>query len=458
MSESSSGRAFTNAGEGARSLSYPARMQHTHTRGAVVSVGDELALGQTLDTNSKWVSARLRDLGLSVVEHVTVPDDLERLAAALRRLAGGVDLLICTGGLGPTADDLTRQALAAAMDDALVEDAASLAQIEAFFSSRKRSMPAMNRVQARRPSRAEALVNPNGTAPGVRGVVGRCEVLCLPGPPAEMRPMFEAEVTPRVRLPVGRLVRTRVLHCVGIGESDLATRLGPLMDRTHSPLVGTTASGGVVSVRIRCEGVFDESAAMTMLDETERHVREVAGDFVFGSGDDSLASVVLARLASSGRTLGCVESCTGGGLGAMLTEVAGASVVFRGGLVTYANDLKASLANVDAGVITLRGAVSAEVAMAMAAGGLDRLGVDHCLAITGIAGPEGGTPQKPVGTVWVGRASRDAGLEARRFAMAGDRESVRRWSSVSALAALWQHLAGRGGSRLLREVERRDAE
>jgi len=430
-------------------------MEHTHSQAAVVSVGDELTLGQTLDTNSKWVSARLRDLGVSVVEHVTVPDDLARHAAVLRRLAGEVDLLICTGGLGPTADDLTRRALALAMDDELVEDAASLAQIEAFYSSRKRTMPAMNRVQALRPSRAEALVNPNGTAPGVRGVVGRCDVFCLPGPPTEMRPMFEADVAPRVRLPEGRVVRTRVLHCIGIGESDLATRLGSLMDRTHSPLVGTTASGGVVSVRIRCEGAFDESTATTMISDTERLVRNVAGEFVFGSGDESLVSVVLAGLASAGQTLGCVESCTGGGLSAMLTEIAGASAVFRGGLITYANDLKSALASVDAGAIGQHGAVSAEVAIAMAVGGLERLRVDHCLAITGIAGPDGGTPQKPVGTVWVGRAARAGGGEARRFAMAGDRESVRRWSSVSALAMLWQHLTGRGECPLLREVERR---
>lgn len=426
-----------------------------HATSALLSIGDELTLGQTLDTNSKWIAAALRDLGIVTTEHVTVPDDLATHADALRRLASRVDLIISTGGLGPTADDLTRQALARAMGDRLVEDEVSLAQVRAWFTGRGRDMPAINAVQALRPSRAAALQNLHGTAPGLMGAIDACDVFCLPGPPAEARPMWASSVVPRLRPPPGRTVRTRVLHTFGIGESDLATRLGALMERDRSPLVGTTASGGVVSCRLRYEGPLPPEEADALLDGAAREVRAMAGEFVFGEGDATLPDAVLALGRAAGQTVGVVESCTGGMLGQMLTEPAGASAWFVGGLLTYSNAMKTALAGVESALLEAGGpgAVSAEAAASMAQGGLERLGVDHCLAVTGIAGPGGGSAAKPVGTVWIALASRGRDADVRRFRMSGARSAIRDWACKAALAVLWQRLSGVGRVKLLRQEQ-----
>jgi nicotinamide-nucleotide amidase len=442
----------------------------THRVAGIVSVGDELTLGQTLDTNGRWVAQRLTDAGLVTIEHVTVPDDLDAQVAAFRRLAQVADLIVCTGGLGPTADDLTREALARAMDDALVEDPIALAQIESFYAARSRVMNASNRAQALRPSRGATLANHNGTAPGLHGqIVTRegqreraCDVFCLPGPPRELFPMFEQNVLARLSLPAGRTVRTRVLHTFGLAESELAQRLGALMDRDAiakgRPMVGTTASGGVVSVRLRYEGSATPETAAAMLDECESQVRDAAGVYLFGGGSDTLASVVLSMLRQANQKMGVVESCTGGLLGGMLTDIPGSSAVFAGGLITYTNALKTLLAGVPSGNFSAGavGAVSRETAEAMAIGGLRTLGVDHALAITGIAGPEGATPAKPVGLVWIARASASGlaapDVDCRAFQMTGDRASVREWAAKTGLAMLWQHLAGVPAMKLLRQV------
>jgi len=431
-------------------------------------VGDELTLGQTLNTNSRWLADRLTSAGIITVEHLTVPDDQAALTGAIRRLAQTTPLVIVTGGLGPTLDDLTRPALAEAMGDVLVEDPLALAQVEAWFTARNRPMSPLNRVQAQRPSRAITLPNLHGTAPGLAGMVGEADVFCLPGPPREMIPMFESHVAPRLRPPPGRTVATRVLHTVGIGESDLAALLGPLMKReTESGvLVGTTASGGIVSVRLRYEGPLPPYEANDRIEHAMREVRVRAGQYVFGSGDDTLPGVVVKMLRDRGERLGTVESCTGGGLGEMITQVAGSSQVFMGGLVTYSNTLKQSLAGVDAAILGPDGpgAVSRECAVALAMGGLDRLNVEHCLAVTGIAGPggavpaQGGRPAKPVGTVFIARCSRLSAkgkttTDVRQFLMTGDRDSVRDWSAKMALAMLRLHLINAEELKLLRQVD-----
>lgn len=439
----------------------PSFMAKEHRRAAVVSMGDELTLGQTLDTNSRWISQRLVERGIVPVEHVTVPDDLKATIETLQRLARSVDVVISSGGLGPTADDLTRAALAGAMGDSLVEDPESLVQIKGWFAGRGREMPPLNAVQALRPSRGSAIENRNGTAPGLAATVGNCDVFCLPGPPSEMKPMFGGAVDPALRPPVGRTVVTRAVHTFGLGESELATRLGRLMDRDHNPLVGTTASGGVVTARIRYEGTLPPNDAEKLVAEAEASVRAAAGAYAFAAGDETQASALLADLRGRNETVCVVESCTGGLLGAMLTEPAGSSAAFMGGWITYSNAMKAAEVGVGPGLIEAKGAVSREVAEAMARGGLRTGGTTHCLAITGIAGPDGGTIDKPVGTVWIARASRagagtrnaEASVDVRRFKMSGDRAAIREWSAKSALAMLWLHSQGRGEWPILRQVE-----
>lgn len=444
-------------------------MADEHSSCVVLSIGDELTLGQSLDTNSRWLSARLLERGVVTVRRVTVPDDAGAIERAMREGAADAPLVISTGGLGPTEDDLTRIALAAALGDGLVEDADALRAIESWYAARGARMPATNRVQAQRPSGAACLPNPHGTAPGLRARLGGADVFCLPGPPREMGPMFESCVAPALRPPAGRVVRTRVLPTFGYGESRVAELLGDLMRRGRNPLVGTTASVGVVTVRLRYEGVAHE--AESALATTERAVRRALGAAVLApegeTRERTLAEVVLDLLKERRETLAVAESCTGGLLGAMLTEVPGSSAAFAGGWITYTNAMKHAELGVpdrfvpDVADARAPGAVSEETARAMALGCRERArfvlrgapGVDHALAITGVAGPEGGTQAKPVGTVWVCRASRDGSVDARRFLFRGGRDAVRTWSAMSALGMLRLKLLGTD-MELLGEMER----
>ena len=447
-----------------------------HRRAALVSIGDELALGQTLDTNTRWLSDRLFALGVRSVEHVTVEDDPARITAAFRRLAAESDVLIATGGLGPTADDVTREALAAAVRDVLIEDESALASVRGWFAGRGAEMPAGNAIQAMRPSRGLCLENPNGTAPGLflRFDEASCDVFCLPGPPREMEPMFESAVVPRIRREEGLAFGARAVLCFGLGESVVAERLGRLMDRDREgrglPVVGTTASRMVVSVRLRHTAPTD-GEVRAALDDVESEVGALLGPAVFGRRDftagddtelgDAFPASVIDLLRERSARLAVVESCTGGMLGELVTAVAGSSDVFAGGWVTYTNEAKTGLVGVDPGVIEAHGAVSADVALAMAHGGLVRGGflggARHCLAITGVAGPGGGSDEKPVGTVWIARASAEAdgtiSQEARRFRFRGGRAAVREWSARSALGILRLHLIGETMA-LLAESER----
>lgn len=427
-----------------------------HRTAAVISIGDELTLGQTLNTNSRSLAQQLLERGVRTIEHVTLDDDETTIADAVTRLATTVDLVLITGGLGPTADDLTRAALARTLGDSLIEDAASLAEVQAWFARTGRPMPETNRVQALRPSKANPITNHHGTAPGLRATLGRADVYCLPGPPREMQPMLESAVLPQLRPDPTRAVRTRVLKTFGLGESEIARRLGDAMSRSRGTLIGTTASMGVVSIRMRYEGpAADASAA---LDEAEAIAREAAGPFVVGATDHPVGHLAVAALAARGETVALAESCTGGLVAKMLTDTPGSSAAVLAGLVTYTNEMKQALLGVPAGLFNTAaqsdrpGAVSREVATAMAEGCRERIGTDHALAITGIAGPTGGVAGKPVGTVFIAHAAAD-GTACRRFQFRGDREAIRTWSANTALGML---LLGRRVGlehRLVGEVE-----
>ncbi|MCA9272358.1 MAG: competence/damage-inducible protein A [Phycisphaerales bacterium] len=409
-------------------------MARHHRTAAILSIGDEITLGQKLDTNSKWLADQLTTLGITVSIKMTVPDDLAALAARFKELAETHDLVLSTGGLGPTADDLTRLALAKAIGDEVVEDAEALSQLLAWFDGVGRKMPEANRVQAMRPQSATCLSNAKGTAPGLHAVVDGADVFCMPGPPREMQPMFERFVVPVLR--TDRVVLTRVLPTVGLGESAIADRLGELMDRDRNPLVGTTASASIVTCRIRYEG-DDTAEGERRLDETVELVRGKIGDIVFADRDVPLAEVVLDRLRERRQTIATVESCTGGLVGEMLTEIPSSSDAYIGGWVTYTNAMKTSQVGVHPDVFEKHGAVSEECCRAMATGGRERSGSDYAISVTGIAGPGGGSAEKPVGTVWIGLAS-PSGVRAERFRFNGDREMIRQRSATAALAMLWK--------------------
>lgn len=408
----------------------------------ILAIGDELTSGERVDTNSAWISAKAAALGVRTVEHRTAADDQAQIAGAVRDLARLSTVLIITGGLGPTLDDLTRQALADVLNEPLVEDAAAVADLHAWYAGRGRPMPQANRVQALRPASARMLPNPKGTAPGVAATVGTTKVFCLPGPPREMFPMFEKEVVPAFELDPSNTVRVRTVPTFGLGESAVADLLGPMMDRTRNPLVGTTASGCIVTCRVRYTGHADGADAA--LNATVADLKARLGPAILTEHDAHDDGLVLVRtvtdlLRARSQTLAVVESCTGGLLGEMLTRLPGSSDVFAGGLLTYSNELKTRLAGVDSALLTAHGAVSRAVALAMARGGLDRTGAAHALAITGIAGPGGGTDTKPVGTVWIARASADGSSEARHFLFKGGRDAVRLWAATTALGMLRLH-------------------
>lgn len=432
-------------------------------RAAIVSIGDEITLGQNLDTNSRWLAERLCAFGALPIEHTTVPDDEAAIAQTFERLSRGCSIVVCTGGLGPTADDLTRQALARAMGQPLVEDAASLERLTAFLALRKRPVSPLQRSQVLRPASAASLVNEVGTAPGLRGVVGACEVFCLPGPPPEMREMFEHDVAPALRALVAERARatgappsgiaTRFIRCCGIAEADAAQKLGAILHRDRTPAVGITVAGTIVTLRIRHEGSLGD--ADRALDDTERAIREAMGDRVFGVGEVTLAGAILRALTERAQTVACVESCTAGMLGAALAEPPGASKALLGGWITYSNEMKQREVGVPEELLRQHGAVSAPVACAMAEGGLHRATADHCVAITGIAGPTGGSEAKPVGTVFIALASRGGAsvpTDARRFFFAGDRTTIRTRATQAALTLLWFRLTSASAGRLVGET------
>ncbi|MGP1271868.1 MAG: competence/damage-inducible protein A [Phycisphaerales bacterium] len=421
----------------------------THRSAAILSIGDELVLGQTLDTNAQRLASLLLDCGVIARRHVTVDDDEGAIADELTRCAASHDLVIVTGGLGPTADDLTRHALARAIGDPLEIDEKALSQVRAWFESSGRSMPEANAVQAKRPRSAVMLENTHGTAPGIRARVGRADVFCLPGPPREMLPMFERFVAPALS-PAGVIV-TRVLRTSGLGESTIAGMLGSLMDRSRNPLVGTTAAAGVVSCRIRYEG-DDREAGRAAVDAAADEVRERLGAYIFGEGETTPAEAVVGALSGRGERVTTVESCTGGMIAAAITSVPGSSAVLDRAVVTYANSVKVGLAGVDPAVLDTDGAVSRRCVEQMAAGGLVRSGADYAIAVSGIAGPDGGSSDKPVGTVWIALASR-TGVDARRFLLKGDRANIRGRSVTAALGMLWLTLRGEPGLPVLGQVD-----
>lgn len=441
----------------------------THDTCAILAVGDELSLGEKLDTNSMWLADRLATLGALPVEHVTVGDDLDLIASTMRRLAQRVPLVIVTGGLGPTADDLTRDALALAMNDPLVRDDEELAHISAFFAQRGRAITEINKVQAMRPSRARCLRNLVGTAPGLHGRVEReghtepCDVFCVPGPPREMQPMVERLVLPSLRLRTRDALRTKLVRVLGTAESDAAAALkatpgGDLLARTNDPVVGVTASAGELTFRIRARG--DDATTRDKLEWAAAHIRAAFGALCVGEDDESAPAGALRALRERGETLVVVESCTGGLLGATLTEVPGSSDVVLGGWITYSNEMKTAEVGVPAHAIAHYGAVSEQTVRAMAEGALVAASgqrASHALAISGVAGPSGGTPDKPLGTVWVAHAyrTRDAiGCDAREFNFPGDRASVRIRAVRAAIAMLHLRVRGEAHRPLANEQRR----
>ncbi len=371
---------------------------------AIVSIGNELTLGQVVDTNTAWLASQLAEIGITTALHLTIGDDEQDIRAAIVQAAGKAPIVIVSGGLGPTLDDVTRQGLARALGTDLVEDAASLEKVKAFFAQRGRTMPEANRVQALVPVGAAAIENTCGTAPGIRAELGGSVIYVVPGVPREMKVMFDLSIRPEVLTRAGgRAMAKKMLLCFGAGESDIAAQIADLMDRNRNPLVGTTPHETIIGIRIVARG-GSPAEAQALLEKDAAECRRRLGSLVFGENEQTLADAVAARLSETGRTVAVAESCTGGLVARMLTEVAGSSAYFLRGYVTYSNESKIDMLGVPPELIERHGAVSEQVARAMVAGCRQRSGADYAVAITGIAGPTGGTAEKPVGLVYVAAA------------------------------------------------------
>ncbi len=397
----------------------------------ILSIGDELALGQTVDTNAAWLSARLAGRGVFTQRHETVADDRPAIAQAIRRATEEAELVISTGGLGPTDDDLTRFALADVLGVELERDASALAEIASFFQRRGRTMNPRNIVQAMCPRGATMLTNPAGTAPGIAVRHGRARAYFFPGVPREMHAMWERHVLPALPERDGAVILTTTIHTFGKGESDIAAMLGDLMARDRNPTVGTTVSNGVVAARIR--SVFpDADTARGQLDDTAALVERALGTLVFGRDETDLAAVVGRLLTEAGKTLVTAESCTGGMIGQMLTARPGASDYYPGGWVVYSNDMKHQQLGVRPRTLEVHGAVSEAVAVELAEGARRRGGADYAVSVTGVAGPTGGTDAKPVGLVCFGLDGPDGATSATHH-FPGDRPDVRLRSALFAL-------------------------
>ena len=409
-------------------------------KAAIVSIGDEILTGDIPDTNAAWLAERLFALGVELDRHVTVGDVEAEIESALREAAARAHLVVATGGLGPTEDDLTRHAVGKAAGAPLELHEPSLAHIEERFRRYGRPMPPQNRIQAMIPAGAVVLPNSEGTANGFVVRCGDAHIAALPGVPREMRAMFENHLAPFIES-LGlerRAVAVEKLNVFGLPESVVNERIRHLMTRGANPTVGLRVCGGVITVKFTATGSTAEEARKLIAPAREAAERQL-GEAVLGPAETTIQEAVAELLETHGLTLAVAESCTGGLVGHYLTEVPGISRFLLEDLVTYSNEAKVELLGVPRETIERVGAVSEEVATEMAAGVRRRAGADIGLSTTGIAGPTGGSPQKPVGLVYVGLAT-DQWARAERLKFVGHRSVIKDRAAKTALNILRLHL------------------
>ena len=407
----------------------------------VVTIGTELLLGQILDTNAAELGRGLAAAGIEVVRHSSVADRPDAIREAVADALERTGFVITTGGLGPTRDDMTKREVAALFGKALEMDEAVLRSLEERFRRLGRPMAAVNRTQAEVPEGATVLPNPRGTAPGlwVEDSRGRVVVM-LPGVPSEMRGLLAEELLPRLAArSAGVVVRSRTVRTTGVAESALAERVGAIEEEIAPLTLAYLPSLEGVDLRVTAWRLR-EAEAERLLASAAALLRERAGEHCYGEDGTDLARAVLEQLRPRGVRLAVAESCTGGLLGARITAVPGASDVFVGGVVAYDDDVKTAVLSVPRELVVMHGAVSEAVVLAMALGAQQRFAAEASLAITGIAGPSGGTPEKPVGTVWVAARYR-AEARALKRVFPGDRNEIRGRAAQAALDLLRRLLA-----------------
>jgi nicotinamide-nucleotide amidase len=400
---------------------------------AIFSIGTELTRGELVNGNAAWLADQLTQLGFECTEHLTVDDDIERIVASLKALSSRHGVVLCTGGLGPTTDDLTTEAVAKALGVPLERHPASLERIAAFFAARGRTMSPSNEKQADFPRGAQVLQNDLGTAPGFGVSLGAARLFFMPGVPREMKHLFEDRILPQIAGLVVRTTHQIHLRTYGLPESTLGDLLKGVEGQFPGVTIGYRASFPEIELKVHARA-DDHASATSLAERATEEVRRRIGDIEFGGRSDSFPGAVGRTLRERGLTLSVAESCTGGLIGSMLTSVPGSSEFLLLDAVVYANAAKTAVLGVSEEILRAFGAVSEETAVAMVRGALRVTDADLAVAVTGIAGPGGGTDEKPVGTVYVAVATRSGQLHVRNLKLAyGTREWIRTASAYAAL-------------------------
>ena len=408
-------------------------------RTEIIAVGTELLLGEIVNTDAPMIAQGLAELGIGVYFQTVCGDNPDRLKSVLEVAKQRADLIITTGGLGPTADDLTKETIAAAFGKGLVRDEESMARLREHFKGR--TMTQNNEKQADVPEGSTVFQNDWGTAPACAFEGEGCLVIMLPGPPRECTPLFREKVMPFLEKRRGGALCSRYVKVFGMGESEMASRLSRQMDTWENPTAAPYAKEGECLVRITAMGKNKEEA-FAMTEPAVREVRQVLGDVVYGVDVDSLEQVVVQEMTARGLTLATAESCTGGLMGKRITDVPGASACYLGGVVSYQNEVKENLLGVRHETLMTKGAVSEDTACQMAEGVRKALGADIGISTTGVAGPGGGTPEKKVGLIYVGISTGDRTWAVRILRPRQSRESLRRLASSTAFDLVRRHLEG----------------
>lgn len=414
-------------------------MSHT---AELIAIGTELLLGNIANTDAQMISEGLSELGINVYYHTVVGDNPERVRQAVAIARERADIIITTGGLGPTCDDLTKVALAEAFGKALVFHEPSAQRIRDRFAAMERPITDNNFQQALVPEGCTVLDNDWGTAPGVAFEADGTHVILLPGPPRECEMMFRHRAVPYLKALSDGVIVSRTVKTFGIGESAAEALLRDLMNALHNPTLAPYAKPTGTELRITARAAT-EAKAYALIAPVEAQVKAILGDYAIGTDVDSIQAVVLALLKERGLTLGTAESCTGGLIAKLITDLPGASAVLKGGVVSYTNQVKAGVLGVPQALLNQHGAVSPQVAEAMARGARQVLGCDIAVSATGVAGPDPDDRGNPVGLVYLGLAWEDQCLVQEFHAGRGDRERIRRMAAGTALDLVRKHLTGR---------------
>jgi nicotinamide-nucleotide amidase len=401
----------------------------------IITIGDELLIGQVIDTNSAWMAEQLNIVGIKVHQITSISDNQQHILTTLSEASERVQLILITGGLGPTKDDITKQTLCKYFDTSLVFSETAYANVEKLFSARGFAVSEINRLQAMVPANCQVIANPNGTAPCMWFEKNNCIYVSMPGVPFEMKAIMEEEIIPRLLNKLNRVIIHRTILTEGVGESHLASIIEPWEESLPPSIkLAYLPQPGMVRLRLTAYGT-DRPELQEAVNKAEKELYQYAGNFIFGFDNDTMESVVGQLLRNKEMTLSTAESCTGGNIAQLITSIAGSSDYFKGSIVAYSNEIKEHFLGVPHQVLVEYGAVSEQTVLAMAEGIQNRFATDYAIAVSGIAGPGGGTEEKPVGTTWIALAT-PTGTFARKFMFGEHRGRNIRKATVAALNML----------------------